>query len=81
MELIRNEKGLFMYENGEEIGKAICRYSEDAVDILHVIVKPEMRGNGLAAVLVERVVDDAEKENKEIIPTCSYARAWLKEHK
>ena len=61
MELIRSEKGIFMYENGEEIGKAICRYSEDAVDILHVIVKPEMRGNGLAAVLVERVVVFVEK--------------------
>ena len=80
MELIRNEKGLFMYENGEEIGKAICQYSEDTVDIMHVIVKPSMRGNGLAAILVEHVVNEAKEENKEIIPTCSYARAWLKEH-
>ena len=81
MELVQKEKGIFLYENDKEIGKAICHYSEDAVDILHVIVDPSARGKGLAAVLVEKVVNDAEKDGKKIIPTCSYAAAWMREHK
>ena len=64
-----------------EIGKAICQYSENDVNILHVIVEPSMRGNGIAAQLVEHVVSDAKNEGKEIIPTCSYAAAWMREHK
>lgn len=81
MKLIQKEKGLFMYEDDKEIGKAICEYTKDTVDILHVIVKPSMRGKGLAAVLVEQVVTDAKKEGKEVITTCSYAAAWMRENK
>ena len=81
MELIQKEKGLFMYEKDKEIGKAICEYTEDTVDILHVIVNPSMRGRGLASVLVEKVVTDAEKEGKDVIATCSYAAAWMRENK
>ena len=81
MKIIRKENGLFMYEDDKEIGKAICEYSSDSVDILHVIVNPSMRGKGLAADLVEQVVMEAKKEGKEVIPTCSYAAAWMKQHK
>lgn len=81
MEFVHKEKGVFLYKDGVEIGKAICQYSENDVNILHVIVEPSMRGNGIAAQLVEHVVSDAKNEGKEIIPTCSYAAAWMKEHK
>ena len=81
MEFVYKEKGVFLYKDGVEIGKAICQYSENDVNILHVIVEPSMRGNGIAAQLVEHVVSDAKNEGKEIIPTCSYAAAWMKEHK
>ena len=80
MEYIYKENGLFLYNNGEEVGKAICQYSEDTVNILHVIVKPSMRGQGMAALLVERVVSDAAKKGMTVIPTCSYAYAWVREH-
>ena len=81
MEFVYKEKGVFLYKDGVEIGKAICQYSENAVNILHVIVEPSMRGNGIAAQLVEHVVSDEKNEGKEIIPTCSYAAAWMREHK
>lgn len=81
MEFVHKEKGVFLYKDGVEIGKAICQYSENDVNILHVIVEPSMRGNGIAAILVEHVVSDAKNEGKEIIPTCSYAAAWMREHK
>ena len=81
MEFVHKEKGVFLYKDGVEIGKAICQYSENYVNILHVIVEPSMRGTGIAAQLVEHVVSDAKNEGKEIIPTCSYAAAWMKEHK
>ena len=81
MEYIYKENGLFVYENGVEAGKAICSYSEDTVNILHVIVKPAMRGQGIAAELVERVVRDAKEKGMSVIPTCSYAAAWVRNNK
>ena len=81
MEYIYKENGLFIYENGVEIGKAICRYSEDTVNILHVIVNPSMRGRGIAAELVKRVISDAREKGMSVIPTCSYAAAWVRNNK
>lgn len=81
MEFIYKENGLFVYEDGIEIGKAICRYSNDTVNILHVIVKPSKRGQGIAAQIVERVVRDAKEKGMDIIPTCSYAAAWVRENR
>ena len=81
MEYIYKENGLFVYENDVEVGKAICRYSEDTVNILHVIVNPSMRGRGIAAELVERVVNNAKEKGMSVIPTCSYAAAWVRNNK
>ena len=38
----------------------------------HTFVDPSLRGQGVAEQLVDRVVEEMEKENKKIIASCPY---------
>lgn len=40
----------------------------------HTVVKDELRGQGIAGELVEKVVNYAREEGKKVIPVCSYAK-------
>ncbi len=44
----------------------------DARVATHTIVPNAIRGRGIAALLVERLVEDARKHGFKIVPRCSY---------
>lgn len=81
MEFKKDNSGLGVYSEEKEVGHAFCRYSDNQVEILRVVVDDSMRGKGIAGQLVEKVVVEAEGENKEIVPICSYAVKWMAEHR
>jgi predicted GNAT family acetyltransferase len=43
----------------------------------HTIVDPSLRGQGIAADLIRKVVEMAREENLKIVPVCSYAVAKM----
>ena len=43
-------------------------------------VNDDYRGQGIAAQLVDRVVEMAREENKKIIPLCPYAKGMLEKN-
>lgn len=47
------------------------------VVITHVETPTALRGRGLAAVLMQGLVDDAEGRGLQIVPVCSYAQDWM----
>lgn len=75
------KKGQNCYYIGEDEKnyKGILQYVEKdgKIDAQHTIVKPEFGGKGLAGELVNALVEDARKESKKIIPTCSYVQKKL----
>ena len=46
----------------------------------HTLVPREIGGRGIAAALVQEMVDDARAEGFTIVPQCSYVEAQFKRH-
>jgi predicted GNAT family acetyltransferase len=46
----------------------------------HTFVPPEMRGRGVAQVLVEALIADAREQGFKIVPQCSYVAAQFRRH-
>lgn len=49
--------------------------------ITHVQTPVALRGRGLAAVLMQGLVDDAKGQGLQIVPICSYAQDWMQQRK
>lgn len=49
--------------------------------IEHVFVPNELRGQGMAAKIMEAVVADAKARGLTIVPVCSYAQAYMQRQK
>lgn len=50
------------------------------VDAVSTQVDPATRGQGIAGLLVQALVDDALAQGTKIKPTCSYVERWLDKH-
>jgi uncharacterized protein len=48
--------------------------------ITHVGVHPELRGQGVAARIVEASLEYAKEQSLRVIPMCSYAAAYIRRH-
>jgi len=48
--------------------------------ITHVGVHPELRGQGVAARIVEASLEYAKQNSLRVIPMCSYAAAYMRRH-
>ncbi len=48
--------------------------------ITHVETPEALRGGGLAAQLMQGVMQSARAEGVKVLPLCSYARAYLQRH-
>ena len=48
--------------------------------ITHTYTDPSLRGQGIAAGLVEAAVEDIKAQGGEVRATCWYAAEWLGKH-
>lgn len=71
--LNENENEAQAFDGEKKIG--FCQYEDRDGDyvITHTVVAREYGGQGLAAKLVDTVVEKAREEGKKIFPVCSYA--------
>jgi predicted GNAT family acetyltransferase len=56
------------------------RFGDGVLVIPHVEAPVPLRGEGTAGRLMEGVVKHARARGLRIVPTCSYAAAWLRSH-
>lgn len=59
------------------------RKSDSGPDVrvaTHTIVPPKIGGQGIARLLVERLVEDARRKDFKVVPQCSYVRARFDEN-
>lgn len=52
----------------------------NAIVAEHTGVPQALRGNGIATALVERLVDDAQKDGFKIVPKCPFVKALFDKH-
>ncbi|MBX7482339.1 GNAT family N-acetyltransferase [Qipengyuania qiaonensis] len=78
----RGTKGEYIATDGTGAyaGKLTWTVRGEARDAEHTVVPPDMRGRGIAAKLVEAIVNDARSEGFRIVPSCSYVAAQFDRH-
>jgi uncharacterized protein len=59
---------------------ADIRRAPGLITILHVETAPALRGQGLAAVLMEGIIALARAEGAKVAPSCSYAASYFASH-
>lgn len=78
---IEIKKGNLKFYIGDDetntLAKITFIYNEGNLVIEHTIVSDILKGQGVARLLVERVVAFAKLENIKIIPVCDYAKKVL----
>lgn len=76
------EENRIVYEqDNQEIGEIEFKeVKPGVVDVYHTYVDPDYQGQHIASKLVEELFKKLIKENKLIIPSCSYVDYWVKKH-
>jgi len=68
------KKQLIAYDNNTKIGECEFVELEKCWNIAHTEVSSLYQGQGIARKLVECIVENAKKCNRNIIADCSYAK-------
>jgi predicted GNAT family acetyltransferase len=50
------------------------------ISLDHTAVPPAIEGNGVAAKLTSTALDFARGQNLRVVPRCSYAAAYIRQH-
>ena len=69
-----NKNKTIAYDNKKQIGECDFEETNDVWNIIHTEVDSNYQGQGIARRLVENVIENSKKYNKNIKATCSYAK-------
>lgn len=68
----------YVGDNEEEpLAKIEVQHKEHEIVIQHTFVSEQLRGQNVARLLLESVVNFAREKNKTIIPICPFAKSEL----
>lgn len=68
-------------QNGEEIAfVAFPDKTAHTVEITSTVVDDSLRGQGVAAKLLEALTQELRSKGQKAVPTCSYAQKWFSQH-
>ena len=79
LEIKKGSQRFYIGESEDNrIAEITYTFNEDNHFVVeHTYVSEELRGQGIAKLLVEKIVSWARKENKKIIPICPYVKDRL----
>jgi predicted GNAT family acetyltransferase len=80
MNIHEEDSKFTMYDDTEYVGEIDWEDFKGDYEVTRTFVRPEFGHRGLAAQLVEAMVEKARREGKKIIPTCPYAAAQFEKH-
>ena len=74
------EQSRFELAGSTEPAVLVYEKGDGQVALLHTVVPVELEGQGVGSRLAEAAVGWARAEQLEVVPVCSFVRAWLKRH-
>jgi len=74
--LRRGNVYLIKFDDGSKAFLAF-KTEDNVVKLLETYVPPQHRGKGIAKLLVDKAVEDAEREGLSIEPICSYSVSYF----
>ena len=60
--------------------RADYRMHGDTMMLVHTEVPRHLEGHGIASALVKAAFDHAAQAGLDVLPVCSYVRAWVQSH-
>ena len=66
-------------DNGVD-AELVYRVDGDRLVLVHTEVPEAFRGRGVGGRLVAAALDRARRRDEVVVPRCSYARRWLRDH-
>ena len=70
----------FLYTADGLVAHLDYREVRDRIILVHTEVPAAMGGHGVGGLLVRAALARATRDNLTVVPWCSFARRWLKEH-
>ena len=70
----KNNNKSIACDNDMQIGKCDFIETKETWNIVHTEVSNLYQGQGIARKLVENIIENAKKYNKNLIADCSYAK-------
>lgn len=79
---VRHNPAANRFEASVEGHLAVAEYRAEGgrVVFTHTFVPPELRGRGIAEKLVRAALEWAQREQKRVVPACSYVAAFVCRH-
>jgi len=74
------ERSRFEIGSAEPVAVAQYELEPGKIVVTHVIVPPEMRGQGVATELAHAVIASAREEGLKVRPLCSFMAAHFEKH-
>ena len=81
MPFILTENRIAYVQEGQLLAEATFpEFAPGVVNIDHTFVDEALRGQGVAAQMMERIARSLRETGRKAIPTCSYAKKWFGQH-
>lgn len=79
---IRHNSAQSRYETEVDGHLSCVEYTLDGnrLTLTHTFVPPELRGRGIAEVLVRTALDSARAAGRRVVPQCSYVARFIAKH-
>jgi predicted GNAT family acetyltransferase len=81
LKLNDQQRGAFLIEDGDErLAEMVIAIIDKRLIVYHTEVSEKLRGEGIAAKLMEQMVNYARSNSLKVVPLCPYVLAQFKRH-
>jgi predicted GNAT family acetyltransferase len=81
LKLNDQQRGAFLIEDGDErLAEMVIAIIDQRLIVYHTEVSEKLRGEGVAAKLLEQMVNYARSHSLKVVPLCPYVLAQFKRH-